>query len=333
MDQVHIGIVGCGDIGLHHAERLRHIEGAVIQAAADSSENALRNMQNIFGIESGYTDFQRMIDRESIDAALVCVPTHLHKNVVLAAAQAGLSVFCQKPIARTVADAQQMIEVCRQHGVILAVGFVRRFDNYWGKAKEIVASGVLGKPLIWKDIHTGSGPRNTWFFDKDEGAGPLLDGMIHNIDFAHTMFGKAAQITSGLTRLKDSTAVDTGAVWIAYDSGNFMSNFWSWGLKEGVSGCQGTDIIGSDGVLIFPNGFSQEEIRGAFDEETQGAFLLVTEGRREPVIYQKNDMFLDEMIHFIDCVRSNGQPRATGEDGLAALEVALSVLGEDSYGR
>ena len=330
MQRIRLGLIGCGGIAAFHTKRLQKLQDVEIAAAADTNQRSLAEFCQRFEVANAYVDYQELLQSGFVDAVLVCVPTHLHARIVCSAARAGKHVFCEKPLARRLQDGRDVVAVCQEQGVILMVGFVRRFDAYWGTAKEVVDNGLLGTPCVWQDIHSGSGPDHVpWFFEQDQGAGPLLDGMIHNIDFAGHMFGRAVEVQAGLTKFKSSSATDTGTVWVKYDSGNIMANFWSWGLPHGVSGINGTAILGPNGVLLFPSGHT-EETKGSYDENTEGAFLLVgRDGKREPIVYTKNDMFLEEMRHFVTCVRENKTPLVTGNDGLEALAVALAILGEE----
>ncbi|MFH1709329.1 MAG: hypothetical protein ABIF71_15620 [Planctomycetota bacterium] len=135
---------------------------------------------------------------------------------------------------------------------------------------------------------------------------------------------------AGRTKFKPSTAIDTGQVWVEYDSGHIMANFWSWGVPEKVNSFSGMDMIGPAGALVFPNSFNVMEFRDQFDPERQSIFLLKREGGSvKPVPFMKNDMFQEQAAHFIACVRTGTAPRVTGADGLAALKVALAALQEE----
>ncbi|MBN1672720.1 MAG: Gfo/Idh/MocA family oxidoreductase [Kiritimatiellae bacterium] len=330
MKTVRLGLIGCGGIGRHHSNALRKVPGAQITAAADVSEEGLNRYKEEFGVDRTYPDYADMLAAEELDAVLVCVPTFLHHAAAVKAADSGVHVFCEKPMARTNAQAEEMIEACRANHVRLQIGFVRRFDNFWGKAKEIVDGGALGRTVVWRQIQAGRGPRS-WFMDREKGGGPLLDGMIHNIDFAHCMFGKPVKVASGLTRLRETTAVDTGTVWVDYESGHAMTNSWSWGLAGKMQTVAGMDMIGSDGVLLFPGAFDSQPYASQFDPKTEGLFLLTRgDAESEPVVYAKNDMFVDQLKHFSDCIGTGNEPKVTGEDGRLALRVALAALQEEN---
>jgi predicted dehydrogenase len=262
---------------------------------------------------------------------VVCLPTHLHREAVTASAAARVHVFCEKPLARTLAEGGEMIAACAARGVILQLGFVRRFDNGWNTARRLVQEGTLGAPVVWRDFRASFGPgRNPWYFERSQGGGPFLDGMVHNFDFANHMFGRAVKVVSGLAKFKPSTAIDTGLVWVEYDSGHIMANFWSWGVPDRVNSFSGMDMIGPTGALVFPNTFNIMEFRDQFDPERQSIFLLKRDGGAvKPVPYPKNDMFQEQAVDFIRCVWTGTPPRVTGEDGLAALKVALAALQEE----
>ncbi|MFC1479077.1 Gfo/Idh/MocA family protein [Planctomycetota bacterium] len=331
MNSVKIGIIGCGNMGRHHAKDLNRTENAEITAASDVNESLLKEFSQEFSITNTFSDYSELISSGTCDAVVVNLPTFLHRDAVVQAAEKGLHVFCEKPIARTMKDGEEMVQACRENGVFLMIGFVRRFDNRWMKAKEIIDSGVLGSPVVWRDVRASFGPgRKAWFLEKDQGGGPILDGMIHNFDFANLIFGTPVKVQSGLTRLKESTATDTGSVWVEYDSGHIMSNFWSWGMAEKVGSFSGMDMLGPNGALIFPGTFDAEEFSSEFDKEKEGIYLLKKPGGEVEVVkYELNDMFWEEIIHFAECICNNREPSVTGEDGLKAQKAALIALEEE----
>ena len=190
---LNIGFIGCGGIARNHASRLTHIRGARIVAAADVVADAARGFARDYGAPYHADDYRRILERPELDAVWVCTPTHQHPAPVIAAARAGKHVFCEKPMALTMAAARRMKKACDEHGVRLTIGFVRRFDAQWGKLKQIVQSGDLGTPVIWR-FAAGGRPANPWFRDETKGGGPLMDGAIHNYDYALQIFGPAASV-------------------------------------------------------------------------------------------------------------------------------------------
>ena len=322
---VNVGIIGCGGMGKLHSRSLKAIEGVRLAAACDIDAQALEAYAKEFSPARTYSDFGALVRDPGVDAVVVCLPTYVHKDAVLAAAAAGKQVFCEKPIALSEADAQEMIDACSQAGVILMLGFVRRFDNDWGTFKRLVEEGAIGRPVVWRHFMAGGGPHNSWFIDGEKGGGPIIDGAIHDLDFANWLFGPMAWCQGSARHFK-STSWDTVTVTIGYESGDELVLSWCWGLPKGAGGLHGQDAIGPGGTIFFPHSVPSGLVPADVPSDEQGAYWLDTGEEKKPVLFQKHDMFLVEMEHFIDCCANGKQPVVTGEDGLKAIRVALQSL-------
>jgi len=331
---IKLGIIGCGEIAIHHAERIRKVPGLKIISGADICEKARQQFADKFNLDRTFTDYRKMLMEADLDAVAVCLPSYFHKEAAVAAAKAGKHVFCEKPIAMTVPHAEAIIDTCRRAKVLLMVGFVRRFDKDFGTFHRLVQSGVIGRPVIWRDIRAGSGAQTDWFFDLKKGGGPFMDGCVHNYDFAHGIFGRACSVIGSLIRFRAFTAPDTGTICIRYEKGDELHISWSWGLPAGTSGIVGSDIIGPRGSIRFPGSFPNELLPENFDSKRYGAYLITTaDGKNKVVRFQKKDMFLQEWRHFADCIRNGKQPLTGGKEGLEALKVALAALRAGATGR
>jgi predicted dehydrogenase len=205
------------------------------------------------------------------------------------------------------------------------MGFVRRFDHDWGTFKRLIEEGAIGRPVVWRHIVATGGPRNPWFLDKEQGGGPIVDGAIHDIDFANWLFGDVAW-TEGTVRRFKATSWDTASVSIGYESGDELLLSWTWGLPTGAGGLHAQDAIGPGGSILFPHNVPPAEIPSDLSPE-QGLYLVDTGQEKRPAVFAKNNMFLEEMVHFVECCETGARPSVTGEDGLRALKVALRALG------
>ena len=322
---LNIGFIGCGGIARHHAQYLSQIRGARILAAADVVADAAAAFARDLGAEHHFADFRDLLDLSAIDAVWVCTPTFQHPAPVIAAAKAGKHVFCEKPMALKVADARRMANACRQADVRLTIGFVRRFDAQWGKLKEIVQSGAVGTPVVWR-FAAGGRPGRPWFRDENKGGGPLMDGAVHNYDFALQIFGPAASAqASSLQFDPTSVGADTASVIINFASGDQHALIWSWGVAAGAPVASLNDVIGPAGTLQF--GMTAQRAPARFNPQKSGAFTLKTgEGRERVHPYPLKDMFAEQAKHVVRCFAKGEQPLVTGDDGIAALEVATAVL-------
>ncbi|MCD6232514.1 Gfo/Idh/MocA family oxidoreductase [Candidatus Aerophobetes bacterium] len=328
MEKIRLGIIGCGGMGFHHARSLSKMKDVEIMAASDINPDNLKQFTEEFKTKHSFLDYTQILNIEEIEGVLICLPTFLHREVVIRSAAKGKHIFCEKPIAMNLRDADEMIKACQKNRVKFMMGFVRRFDNFWGKAREIIKGGLLGRPVIWHNIASSSGAPHSWYFDKEKGGGPLIDGAVHNYDFGHYTFGRVKRVFATTMRFKESiSAIDTGSAIIKYESGDEHIISWSWGLPRGAFGARVTDIIGPRGGLLFPDCFNEKEIPQSIDQERYGVFLLSLKGeKKEWIKWEKNDMFFDELLHFVDCIREDREPCVTGEDGKKALEVGLAVL-------
>ena len=324
---VNIGVIGCGGMGKLHSRSLATLGNARLVAAADANAASLEAFSSEFHPEREYTDFAKLVDDPGVEAVLVCVPTFMHAPIVQAAARAGKQVFCEKPIALSVPAAEGMVEACDKAGVLFMMGFVRRFDNDWGTFRQMVQNNDIGRPIVWRHVIASGGPSSPWYNDRDMGGGPIVDGAIHDIDFANWLFGDAVW-TEGVARSFRSSAYDTVTVSIGYERGDELLLSWTWGLPLGGRGLCGQDALGPGGSVLFPGSFSESELPSGLDAATRGAYLLDTGSTRKPVTFTKNDMFLEEMRHFLACCESGQKPAVTGAEGLKAISVCLRALTE-----
>lgn len=296
-----------------------------VVAVADLQQERLQLAKEQYGIERLVTDYHKLLTMDDIDVIDVCIPIYEHHDLVLAAAQHGKNVFCEKPMAMKMEDALEMESACREAGVKLQLGFVRRFDNEWLKFKEIVTSGLLGRPVVWRSASAGQGAPTPWFFQRELGGGPFMDGAVHNYDFGNYMFGKAKSVTAiGTTLQPNRTAIDTGIASIEYESGDILQMMWSWGLQAGCRAGGIHDVLGEKGALLF-----QAPKKDPLKAENVNVGQLIIErsgGEQEVHEYVRNDMFADQMEHFIDCIINDREPEVTAKHGQKSLKVALAVL-------
>jgi myo-inositol 2-dehydrogenase/D-chiro-inositol 1-dehydrogenase len=291
---LNIGFIGCGGIARHHANQLAQLRNARIVACADASRAAARSFAADFGHGGAqvFTDHRQMLRLDAVDAVWVCTPTFLHAGPAIDTAKAGKHVFCEKPMAMKLADARRMQAACVKADVRCAIGFVRRFCPEWGKMRQIVQAGTLGSPVIWR-FAAGGRPANPWFRDETKGGGPLLDGAIHNYDFALQMLGPAASAQASSVQF-DGTSVgaDTASAIINFASGDQHTLIWSWGMAPGAPAAHLNDLVGPKGTLQF--GMTAAAAPKGFDSKTQGAFTFKGKGGKERVFtYKRRDMFLD----------------------------------------
>jgi predicted dehydrogenase len=318
MAKLGIGFIGCGGIHNAHAPHLVDNEEAFIACAMDVSADAAKAHCEKYGTKAWTTDRAELLARDDVDAVVICTPTGYHKEAVLDAAAAGKHIFCEKPMAMTVADCEAMDQACQQAGVVLQIGFVRHFCNEWLKLREIIQAGTIGRPVVWRSLSGGSGAPTPWFFDKQIGGGPFIDGAVHSYDFARFTFGEATNVVTDIRRLKaETTAWDTGTVIVNFASGDQQIVCWSWGLPGfgyAVKADSAHDVLGPLGSIMFPGG-NQLQVN------LQGVEQMV-----EFEADGGNDWFGKQMAHFLHCCRTGEQPVTGAKEGLEATRIAEAAL-------
>ncbi|MBM3238023.1 Gfo/Idh/MocA family oxidoreductase [Candidatus Poribacteria bacterium] len=149
MSKYRAGVIGCGQIGKHHARAYKGVEEIELVAATDSVERVRKAMQEDYGVAHVYGDFREMLEKEKLDLVSVCTWHLLHTEHTIAAAEySPKGIICEKPMTVSLKSADEIIDACDKRGIKLAIGHQRRFYRSWTKAKELIQEGVIGQPLM-----------------------------------------------------------------------------------------------------------------------------------------------------------------------------------------
>jgi len=318
MSKLGIGFIGAGGIHNAHAPSLVDNPDAYIACVMDVNPEACKKHCEQYGTENWTTEVDELLAREDVDAVIICTPTGLHKDMVLKAAAAGKHIFCEKPMAMSVEDCELMDAACKDAGVVLQIGFVRHFCNEWLKLRELIQSGIIGRPVQWRSVSGSSGAPTPWFFDKELGGGPFIDGAVHSYDWARYIFGEATNVVTDIRKLKaDTTAWDTGTVIVNFASGDQQLIIWSWGLPGmggKVSADSAHDVLGPLGAITFPGG---NQLKVHLEDGEQ---LIDFEGDTG------GDWFRKQMANFVECCQTGAQPIAGAKEGIEATRIAEAAL-------
>lgn len=316
MQTVRIGMISFAHEGhaASYAASLRQTPSVEIVAVADDNEARGRSYAERLGA-SFHADYHALLADTTIDAVVVCSENARHREMVVAAAEAGKHILCEKPLATTRADGLAMIEACRRHGVKLQVAFPMRFSPPAIALREAVRAGTIGTPLMVMATNPGRMPPG-WFSDPQlAGGGAAMDHTVHVADLLRWIFER--EITSVYaeidTRIHPDVQVDDVALLLlGLDGGISASLDASWARAKTwpIWGGLTLEVIGDTGVLSM-NAFVQN--LQFFDDRTGRYALLPFAEGGDPQLVQS----------FVAAIRADTVPLVTGEDGLRALEVAL----------
>lgn len=310
-----VGIISFAHMHAYsYASCLKHLDNVELVAVAD--DDALRGTGAATQYGCAYYSDYRELLATDVDAVVVCTENAKHADVVVDAARAGKHVLCEKPIATTVEDAHRMIDVCREHGVILQIAFPVRFNTPMRRVKQMIDEGQLGRIVAMRGTNRGQNPGG-WFVQKElSGGGAVLDHTVHVIDLMRWYLNsEVKEVYAEVdTRFHDIECDDCGLLMLEFDNGVIASHDPSWSRSKTFPtwGDVTLEIIGSQGVTRV-DAFSQH--------------LTVYSDEDNKV---KHDFWGDEMdlglvADFVSCVREGRRPSITGEDGLRALQVALAA--------
>lgn len=268
-----IGLIGAGRMGSTHARILaRAVPEARLVAIADLDHAAAGRLAEELEVEAVFGSPEELVAAPGVDAVLVAVSSRHHLDVVRIAAAAGRHILCEKPLALTIEETDAAIAAAEAAGVRLQVGFMRRFDPDYRRAKERLAGGALGRPTLFMSRQFDADPIPDTFRDPLVSGGIMVDMGIHEFDLARWLmddevvevhaFGEAV-IDEELGRLGDA---DNAVVNLRFAGGAVgsveLSRNASYGedVRTEVLGPSGSVFVGllplGGGAFAGPAGFS-----------------------------------------------------------------------------
>jgi len=253
---------------------------------------------------------------DDIDLVVVATPTYLHAAHVIAAARARKHVFCEKPLARTLADAEAMVRACDEAGVTLAVGHVVRFFPEYRRAKELLDAGSLGRPAM-ATMTRGNfavGSARGWYLDPDKSGGVVLDLMLHDLDTVRWWFGEPSRVYA--KRFTGSAGLEYALATIRYDDRPIVQVEASWAEHAGFR--TGFELRGDRGMLVHDSR-AVSPIAIQTPSGPAGPAMMATPTLLEtPYLVQLRDLFTR--------IARRAPPLVDGREGLRSLALGLAVI-------
>jgi myo-inositol 2-dehydrogenase / D-chiro-inositol 1-dehydrogenase len=322
-----VGIVGVGFMGTTHAagwaETPAQLVGFTAETKQDAGELAERYNARV------YSSLEEMLpDVEVVD---ICSPTHLHHEMALKSAAAGKHVVCEKPLARTTAQAQEIVIACRKAGVQLLVAHVVRFFPEYALARSAVTEGQIGKPGVIR-LHRGSyrpkKPAGNWFLDEEKSGGILMDLMIHDYDYARWVAGEVESVSARrVTELHPDAPIDYGLVILSHRSGALSHIAGAWAYPPPTFRTH-LEIAGDRGLIEFDSEDTapiQNLIRKSSGADAPDVALPSSPVSESP--------YTTQIKEFYSALADGAAVRVTAMDGLAAVQIADAALESAHSGR
>ena len=322
-----VGLIGCGNIGAGgHLPAYAHSPEAELVAVCDAVEELVHAASERSGA-TAYTDYRRLLERKDINMVDICLPTYLHAQVAVAAAEAGKHVLCEKPMAHTLEAAEAMIEAAEKAGVKLMIGQVRRFDRRYVSIKEQIDAGKVGCPVFIRRAERQflPFPPDAWQWDPKRGGGVILDIGVHATDLFRWLFGQEAIEVYAVARSVREAAQAAGSydhafITCKFDGGGVGFAETSWAYPQGFGGAlyAQLDVVGTEGKVQYA------------DKDTNPMLTYTTDKGHELPRYFRfmsttEYAFEEEIRHFVRCVLDDREPAVSPQDARAALEMTLAA--------
>lgn len=320
-------VVGCGRIGCGfdddpkrtavstHAKAYAAVPGFELVALADADGERAALYASRYGCAS-YVDADRLFARERLDVVSICTPNDTHREIAEAAVAAGVrAVFCEKPLADTLAAADAIVDRCREQDVLLLVDHQRRFDPLHQKAAALIRDGGLGEPQQATCYYT-AGIANTG---------------THLLDLLRLLLGEATTVRAFPSRAESPNPADPNFDgWIEFHS---RATAALQALDVAAYTIFEISILGTGGRLRLTGHGYDVEWEVAAPSERFGGYR---ELRAAPAPFDRPgepEFMLSAMEHLRDCLDGGAEPLSSGEDGRAALELVIAMHESAAGGR
>lgn len=317
--KIRVCLIGCGRAGMIHARSYAgHVRDAELIAMCDPMEENLKAATEEIPVKYCYTDYREVMKNPEIDAVIVVTPTQFHHDVVIAAAKAGKHVFCEKPMANDEQECDRMIEACKENGVKLQLGFMRRFDKNFRRGKELIDQGKVGNVTMIKSNTYGPSEPKEWMYDVRRSYGPIGEVNSHDFDTLRWYAGSEVKWIHAVGNNFRSPEkaeqypeyYDTCSVLMEFENGVIGTITGAQYVRYGYD--SRTEILGTEGIVKVGSQKANEVEMVTSDKE-----IRMDSMDSWRTLFQ--DAYVAEAKAFIASILNDTEPEVTGHDGKMAL--------------
>jgi scyllo-inositol 2-dehydrogenase (NAD+) len=322
MSQLGVAVVGVGTLGRRHAENIRYaIPEARLVAAVDGNAERAARVARELGAEDAAERLEDVVTRKDIQAVVIASPSKLHPEAIQLAARHGKHVFCEKPLALAIEEADAALKAVTKAGVVLQIGFMRRFDPAYVDAKKRIDAGEIGEPIMFKSLGRDRQPPPDTFYEGGINGTLFSDSAIHDFDLARWMMGdEIAEVhtyagllaSPELARFREIDACLVNLRFVRGGIGNveaFRKSNYGYDIRTEVTGTNGTIQIGylkqTANLTLTGSGPSYDVV--------------------DHWLVRFADAYLLELRDFVRRILAGSSAGVTGEDGKRALMTALAA--------
>jgi myo-inositol 2-dehydrogenase / D-chiro-inositol 1-dehydrogenase len=319
-DSYTIAVIGAGDMGGRHVHGWQSL-GHRVLSITDVDADRAHQLAEQYGVEQVHTDLDTAIADEAVDIVSICLPLSLHTATTVKAAQHGKHVFCEKPLAPSLADAAAMERAVTEAGVIFGLGMQRNLAAGVGLLRDWAAEGRFGRPMVFNsDLLQEVRPKIA-MHDRNGNNGPLTDAGCHYYLLWETVFRSRPTIVYAQGRilaagrpevaLHRQLAIDTAVVTMAFESGDVATMTVSWGLAKSFA------MPGRADRVFGPVGGAEGSV--------QSELTLYTGSDTETITMEEQDLHAVEFDDFARAIRTGCQPAAGFTQGRELIMITKAI--------
>ena len=320
MKQLRTGILGCGGFANRHAGNLLSLpEEIALTAFCDHHEANAREFSVKYSDGKGtlFTDHHEMFEKANLDLVVICLPPHAHSDEVDLAAQHGVHMLIEKPIALSSEHAWRMVEATEKAGVKTQVGFMFRFGAAIERLKELITSGEAGPAGLMSARYFCNSLHAPWWRNRSKSGGQLVEQVIHMVDLMRYLLGDAVSAYSRQENLfhrdvADYTVEDVSATVFGFQGG-------ALGVIYATNGA-------IPGKWINDYRLVSQKLTADFSNANNARFHFTAETPvRTEAISSEKDIYLAELQDLLTAIRISGQTRTPMREGAKSLDMALAA--------
>ncbi|MGN7356585.1 Gfo/Idh/MocA family protein [Paenibacillus sp. SAF-054] len=313
------GVLGCASIAKRSViPGVQLSEWNEVVAIASRDWDKAKQTADELNIENAYGSYEALLADPSIDVVYIPLPNHLHKEWTIRAAEAGKHILCEKPLALTAEEAEEMAAAAKHAGVYLLEAFMYRYHPRYDAIKDLIDSGAIGEIRGIRSAFTfnSSGSTGNVRFRKDWGGGSLYDVGCYPINAARLLLGREPQAVTvnaffspehGDVDMMASGLVEFGDVSLSFDCG-------MWAASRNP-----LEVLGTEGIIEVPSAF-------VTPSPGSGNFYITTNGERKEIHARDVNAYTEQADQLAQAIRGEAPLRFSPEDAIRNMKVLDACL-------
>jgi inositol 2-dehydrogenase len=327
--RLRVGVIGLGRLGKIYVRDLAaRIPETIVIAVADTDRALAERVAEEFDVPKAYGSAEELIADHTVESVVIVSPTHTHRQIVVATAQAGKPMFCEKPPALSLAECAAMSDAVERSGTFFQMGFMRRFDPGYAAAKEKIAQGAIGRPVVFKSTSRDPFRPSLEYANPASSGGIMVDMGIHDFDLARWFMGdvdtvSAAGAVLAYPEMASIGDIDNAIATLVFADGRLGVIDLT---RNGVYGYDiSTELLGDAGT-----------VRVGYLRETPIVTMTKNSVTHDTVPYfmeRFERAYALQLQNFAQNVLHDRVPPVVIRDGVEALRVALAATAAHRTGQ